>query len=170
MHLRCLQCWWVFFIILQSTYIVCPCYLSDVKTCASPALSTLRIVTCILQGRQPICSQFIVWWDLCCISYSSEVFTFIWSTQVLIFLSSTLVWWRHVPLLPNTCNYFSPSVLILSWFGSSIISVIFPLLMMNMAHFSISVFIPLSRLNILIFCISVFSSFSFLQKSVMSSD
>ena len=56
---------------------------------------------------------------------------------------------------------FSPSVLILTWFGSSIPSVIcrLPLFITSMAHFSMSNSIPMSWLYILTVCIRVSSSF-----------
>ena len=57
--------------------------------------------------------------------------------------------------------YFSPIFLILSWFGSSILSVncLFPLLPISMAHFSM--------LNSIV-CIRVFNSFSFFANSLPS--
>ena len=66
---------------------------------------------------------------------------------------------------------FSPSVLILSWFSSSIASVIwrFPLFIISMAHFSMANSIPISWLYILTAYIGVFNSFSFLENSFISS-
>ena len=59
---------------------------------------------------------------------------------------------------------FCPSVLILSWFGNSIPSVICLLLFMtSMAHFSIPNSIPMSWLYILTACIRVYNFFHFLQ-------
>ena len=61
---------------------------------------------------------------------------------------------------PNTFKYlyffYSPSILILSWKGSSIPFVIglFPLLVISMAHFSVLNFIPISWLYFVIACIS----------------
>ena len=62
-------------------------------------------------------------------------------------------------------GFISPSVLILSWFGSSISSIRcrLPLFISSMAHFSMPNSIPMSWLYILFACIRVFSSFSFLQ-------
>ena len=58
---------------------------------------------------------------------------------------------------------FCPSVLIWSWFGSSIPSVIcrLPLFITSMAHFSMPNSIPMSWLYILTACLRVSSSFSF---------
>ena len=67
--------------------------------------------------------------------------------------------------------FFSPSVLILSWFGSSILSVRCRLLLFitSMAHFSIPNSIRMSWLYILTACIRISSSFSFFTNSLMSS-
>ena len=66
---------------------------------------------------------------------------------------------------------FSPSILILSWFVSSIPSVrsCLPLFITSMAHFSMLNSIPLSWLYILTACIRFSSSFSFFANSLMSS-
>ena len=66
---------------------------------------------------------------------------------------------------------FSPSVLILSWFGSSIPSVLYRLLLFitSMTQFSIPNSIPMSWLYILTACMRVSSSFSYLENSLMSS-
>ena len=51
------------------------------------------------------------------------------------FLLSLLVWWCQPPSCPTICRFpFSPSVLILSWFGSSIPSVRFDAF--QASHFS----------------------------------
>ena len=66
----------------------------------------------------------------------------------------------------NTPKYlqfsFSPSVRILSWFGSSIPSIkcLFPLFLMSMGHFSAPDSIPISWQHIFIVCIRVSNSFS----------
>ena len=67
--------------------------------------------------------------------------------------------------------FFSPSVLILSWLGSSIPSIRYrlPLFITSMVHFSMPNSIPMSWLYILIACIRVSSSFSFFANSLMSS-
>ena len=66
---------------------------------------------------------------------------------------------------------FSLSVLIFSWFGSSISSVMrrFPLFIINTAHFSMPNPIPISSLYILTACIRVSNSSSFLANSLISS-
>ena len=67
--------------------------------------------------------------------------------------------------------YLSPSVLIFSWFGCSIPSVMyyFPLLIASREHFSTPNSILISWLYIPTACNKVFNSFSFLAKSLMSS-
>ena len=66
---------------------------------------------------------------------------------------------------------FSSSVLILSWFGSFIPSVICRVLLFitSMAHFSMPSSIPMCWLYILTECIKVFCSFSFFANSLMPS-
>ena len=66
---------------------------------------------------------------------------------------------------------FSPSVLILSWFGSSIPSVRcrLPLFIASMAHFSMPNSTLMSWLYILTTCIRVSSSYSFFANSLISS-
>ena len=66
---------------------------------------------------------------------------------------------------------FSPNVLNLSWFGSSILSVKcrLPLFITSMAHFSMPNSIPMTWLYILTESIKVYNSFSFLANSLMSS-
>ena len=67
------------------------------------------------------------------------------------------------------CVSFSPSFLILSWFGSSIPSVRWrlPLFSSSLAHFSMPNFISMSWLHILTACIRVSSSFSFFHFDVI---
>ena len=68
-------------------------------------------------------------------------------------------------------GFIFPSVLILSWFGSSIPSVIYRLLlfMTSMAHFSMPNSVPMSWLYILTACMRVCSSFSFFANNLISS-
>ena len=64
--------------------------------------------------------------------------------------------------------FFSPSVLIFSWYDSSIPSVMcpFPLLITNIVHFSLLNYIPISWLYILTVCIRSSISFSFSLNSL----
>ena len=88
-----------------------------------------------------------------------------WFCNILIkfCLYFPLVWWRQPPRCKSICRFRFLSVLILSWFVSSIPSVrcSLPLFIISMAHFSMLNSIPISWLDILIVCIRVSSSFSF---------
>ena len=67
--------------------------------------------------------------------------------------------------------FFSPSILILSWFCNSLLSIIShpPLFIRGKAQFSVLNPIPISWLYILIVCIRASSSFSFLANILVSS-
>ena len=88
---------------LPPRYIVCLCYLSDVRhrrlssTFLSsgpfvwlPPWSILRMVPSILQGRLLSCLSF--WWNFCRSSSFQEAFSFFSYTLFLLFPSSLLVW------------------------------------------------------------------------------
>ena len=66
---------------------------------------------------------------------------------------------------------FSLSILILSWFGSSVLPVIYlsPRLIISIEYFSMPNSIPISWLYILIVCIRVSNCFSFFANRSMSS-
>ena len=87
------------------------------------------------------------------------------------FLTSSLVWWCLFPIFPSIVYVsFSLSVLIFSWLGSSILSVIrrFPLFIISMVHFLCQ--IPsLCPDYILTAYIRASNSFPFLANSLMSS-
>ena len=73
--------------------------------------------------------------------------------EVLSFslLSSPHVWLCPLPIFPRTCNFTSLLIFLLfSWFDSSIpfIICLLPLLIVNMAHFSMTNSIPISRLHV----------------------
>ena len=92
------------------------------------------------------------------LKYSFLIFSFI--STCLMVLASKMSKYLYVS--------FSPSVLILSWFGSSIPSILM-LFITSMAHFSMPNSIPMSWLYILIAYIRVSSSFCFFAISLMSS-
>ena len=87
---------------------------------------------------------------------------------IFSFISSCLM--VSVSKIPKYL-YVSLSVLILSWFGSSIPSArcCLPLFITTMAHFPLPNSTPMSWLYILTACIRVSSSFSFFANSLMSS-
>ena len=105
--------------------------------------------------------SFILSSFLVILRYYFLIFSFI--STCLIVSASKMPKYLHVS--------FSPSVLILSWFGRSILSVRcrLPLFCTNIAHFSVPNYIPISWLYILTACIRVSSSFSFFANSLMSS-
>ena len=82
-----------------------------------------------------------------------------YSFRILSFISTCLVVPKYLYVS------FSPSVLILSWSGCSIPSVIcrLPLFITSMSHFSMPNSIPISWMYILTACIRASSSFSCLQ-------
>ena len=92
------------------------------------------------------------------------------SFLVLLFLSFLHVWWCLLPIFSSAFPFFL-SVLIFSWFGCSIPFVMccFLLFIISMPHFSIPNFIPMFWLNILTACFRASSSFSFFEKSLISS-
>ena len=93
-----------------------------------------------------------------------------YSFWILSFISTCLI--ESASNMPKYLEvWFSPCVLILSWFGSSIPSVRCRLqfFITNMVHFSMPYSYPMSWLYILFTCIRVSSSFSFYANSLMSS-
>ena len=152
----------------------CYYHLSGVKPCASssaflstdpfvwiPLLSILRMVPSILQRRLPRCLSF--WWCFCSRAWSRKAFSFFWGTHFLFFFNLLFLMMSASNIPWYLWFFFSPPVLILSWFDSSIPSVIslFPLFIMSMAHFSMPNFILICELYILIVCIRDSSSFSY---------
>ena len=93
------------------------------------------------------------------------------SSSFLVLLRFFLNFFFHFHLFEGVilqdAQVISASVFILSWFGSSILSVScrLPLFITSIAHFSMPNSIPMSRLYILTVCIRVSSSFSFFANS-----
>ena len=86
-----------------------------------------------------------------------------YSFLILSFISTRLME-SASNILKSLLVSFSPSVLIFSWFGSSIPSIrccCFPLFIISKAHFKMPNSIPTSWLYILTACIRVSNSFSF---------
>ena len=92
------------------------CHLSGGRPCASSTtfltsgpfvwvflLFILRIVPSILRARLPKCLS--VWCDFCSRAWFLEVFSVVWGTLFLFFLSSLMFWWNPLPIFPSTYNF-----------------------------------------------------------------
>ena len=117
----------------------------------------------LTMGTVQVCIPFI----------SSLLYSFVWCSFLVLFgyfkfffLSSLLVWWDQIPLFSSICKFFSPCVLIFSWFSSSIHFVMcrFPLFINCMSHFSVLNFIWIYILTAIIW---VFNSFSFFGSLIL---
>ena len=126
---------------ILSVYVI---HLLGVRPCALPSTfflwsiclhsSIWRIVLSILQGKPPRCLS--LWWDFYCKIWLPEVFSFVWGTLSLFYLSSQFVSWCLLPLFPRTCNFpflqASDSCLIWQFYSFHYFS--FPLFIITMAH------------------------------------
>ena len=132
---------------------VCRCRLWDVRPYVSSLVflfsalfvevlpsSTSKIVPNITRETAKVSIPFMRYllYDLV-----SSSFLVLMRKQFKFFLSSPLVWWCPLPTFPSICKF-----LILSWFGSSISSVMycFALLIICIAHFSMPNSITMSWL------------------------
>ena len=72
------------------------------------------------------------WWDFCCWTWFRVVFSFVWGTFLLFFLSSPLVWWSPFPLFPSTCIF-----LFSERFGSFLIQYFYSFRYLSFFYFSL---------------------------------
>ena len=143
MHSRYLQCWRVPYLLLFLTHVDYLCNLLNVRLSASLLVflssgqfrsvlpsSILRMVPSILQEWEP---KYLSLFKIPAVILGFEKFSF------LSFLLAPFIWGNLLPIFPSTGKFpFFPSALIVSWFRSSVPSVIclFPLFIIIMAHFS----------------------------------
>ena len=135
-------------------HIECTTYVISVRLCASSSFCLLvhffnvfpssisRMVPNILQERPP--SSLILRWDSYCWAWFQKVFLFVWDTLFWFFSLMSTCLMVFTSNIPKYLKFsFSPSDLILSWFGSSysffcyLSSVIclFLFLIISMVHF-----------------------------------
>ena len=146
MHRLSFQCWRVFFLILLWTHVV---FFSDIRRFSSspafsfsgpfiyPSLVHFKNGTEYLTkgGGKPWCLS--LWWGSCCWVKFREAFLLVWDILLLFCLYLCLI--VSASNIPKLMWFiFSPSILILSWFGCSLPSVIclFSLFIMSIEHFS----------------------------------
>ena len=151
-------------------FLFCFCHLTDVRRCASSLtfLSSGPFVRVFPHVHFKNCPSFLqggklkslsLWRDSCCRARFPEVFSFFFK---FYFISAYLmVFVSNIP--QYLLVFFSPNVLIFSWFSSSIFSVIclFPQFIIRIAHFSMLNSIPISWLSNIVSYISNFFLFFF---------
>ena len=105
----------------------------------SSSLFSFKNVPNTLLGEMPGC--LFLWWDFSCRDWFPDVFLFVCGTVIFFFFSFLPVWFQYSQVV--IVYLFSPSFLILFWFGSSVTSVVSlsPLFFMGNAHFSIIIII-----------------------------
>ena len=109
---------------------------------------------------QGFCFRVLSWVLLVLLRYSFKIFS-----------SFPLVRWCQLLICPSICRFFSLSLSLTTWFGSSTPSIVchLPLFITSMVHFYMSNSIPVSWLYILTVCTKVFNPFLFWAKSLISS-
>ena len=112
-------------------------------------------------GPEYLTRETVLWWSYCFWAFGFKKFFFFCSSRVRFSYFSLIS--SFLTVSASNIPYF-PSVLMLSWFGSSIPSFdsLSPRFIMSIAHFSMSNSIPISWMYVLIVCINL-QSFSFFR-------
>ena len=170
--------WVFFFLFFFLTQKIC--HLSDVTPCLqwstflsfwsiSMSSSLFRIVLGIVKKK--LLNYLSLWRDFLSRVKIQKAFLIFSDTRFYFpFISTCLI--MFLPIFPTTrFFFFSTSVLLLTWLGTSIPSTVslFPLFIMSTRDFSMPNFIPISWLYILIHCINVFTSCTLFTSTLMPS-
>ena len=107
-HLRNLQCWRGFFILLFLIHRVCLCHFPSVNflvfwsTCLSLSLVHFKRGAGYLTKETV---QGFYFYNICCRTCFRVDLLFFWGTLFLLSLSFLFVWWCPFPIFPSICNF-----------------------------------------------------------------